>query len=76
MIRNKMDKSQKVKVYQWCRDNKDNSGAQYPKVLKMTHYDYLSMKSNLRKRIPHERQQHHYIRCNVNTRNWLLDQAH
>jgi hypothetical protein len=53
MIRNKMDKSQKVKVYQWCRDNKDNSGAQYPKVLKMTHYDYLSMKSNLRKRIPY-----------------------
>lgn len=48
-----MIRSQRIKIYDWCRANLSNPGAKYPKVVRLTHYEYQSMSSNLRKHIPY-----------------------
>lgn len=48
-----MSKSQRVKLYEWCGANKSNSGAIYPRVVKVTHRGYEMIRSNFSKNKPY-----------------------
>jgi hypothetical protein len=71
-----MNKVANVRLYQWCRANESNCGREYPKVMKMSHYEYGAIRSNLRKTYPfvgykivkNEGEKKHlkfYIKCNT-----------
>lgn len=50
-----MNKTQRVKIYEWCRANKSNSGAEYPKPIRVSHRGYEMVRDNIKKNMPYAR---------------------
>lgn len=48
-----MEKSERIKLYEWVRKNENNKGKEYPKILDCTQCDYIAIRQKLRKSFPY-----------------------
>jgi hypothetical protein len=48
-----LKKSERIAVYEWVEEHKDDKGLEYPIVLDCTHCDYVTIRQKLRKYYPY-----------------------
>lgn len=42
-----MQKSERIKVYEWCQSNQGQSGSKYPRVLQVSQCDYEAIRARI-----------------------------
>ena len=48
-----MEKSERIKIYEWVEKNQGNNGTAYPTLVECTHCDYVAIGARLRKKYPY-----------------------